>query len=240
MGCDVHDAWIEQLSDYLDDELSSGEREAVEQHLLGCADCRAVLNDLKSVVARAHAVTPRAPQADLWGGIAQRMARGTGLGVRSQPRPVPLRLTFTLPQLAAAAALLVAVSAGLAWQLGQRAAEGPVADSAVAVADGPYASIDAAPERDTAIVPVVLADAQFDAAVADLEKAVNQGRGRLDASTVATVRHNLQIIDQAIAQAREALESDPANSYLNGHLVDARRRKLDLLRRAAELTSETN
>ena len=61
------------------------------------------------------------------------------------------------------------------------------------------------------------------------------GRGQLDASTIAIVEHNLQIIDQAISQAREALVGDPANSYLSSHLVEARRRKLDLLRRATAL-----
>src|SRR5262249_38996189 len=87
---------------------------------------------------------------------------------------------------------------------------------------------------DTA-VPVSFADAQYDAAVSDLEKALKQGRGRLDKGTIDIVEHNLQIIDQAIAQARDALAADPANTYLSGHLVEARRRKLDLLRRAAAL-----
>ena len=82
------------------------------------------------------------------------------------------------------------------------------------------------------------ADAQYDAAVADLQKALENGRGQLDASTIAVVEHNLQIIDQAINQAREALVADPANSYLSSHLVEARRRKLDLLRRATALTNE--
>jgi hypothetical protein len=85
-----------------------------------------------------------------------------------------------------------------------------------------------------------MADAQYDAAVSDLEKALKAGRGRLDASTIAIVEHNLQIIDQAINQAREALASDPANSYLSSHLVEARRRKLDLLRRATALATETD
>ena len=80
-----------------------------------------------------------------------------------------------------------------------------------------------------------LADAQYDAAVADLEKALKNGRGRLDKATIEIVEHNLQIIDQAIAQARDALAVDPANAYLSGHLVETRRRKLDLLRRAAAL-----
>ena len=87
---------------------------------------------------------------------------------------------------------------------------------------------------------VSMADAQYDAAVADLEKALNAGRGRLDASTIAIVEHNLQIIDQAINQAREALVGDPANSYLSSHLVETRRRKLDLLRRATALATETD
>ena len=56
-----------------------------------------------------------------------------------------------------------------------------------------------------ACVPVGMADAQYDAAVADLEKALKDGRGHLDASTIAIVEHNLQIIDHAIDQARQAL-----------------------------------
>ena len=80
------------------------------------------------------------------------------------------------------------------------------------------------------------ADAQYDAAVTDLESAVKKGRGRLDANTIAIVEHNLQIIDQAIDQARQALAADPANAYLSSHLFEARRRKLDLLRRAAALS----
>ena len=95
---------------------------------------------------------------------------------------------------------------------------------------------DAGAESGVAIVGVNLADDQYDAAVADLERALKQGRGKLDKATIAVVEQNLQTIDQAIAQAREALASDPANAYLSGHLVEARRRKLDLLRRATALT----
>jgi hypothetical protein len=97
----------------------------------------------------------------------------------------------------------------------------------------------AVPADDVQVATVGFADPQYDAAVADLEKAVKQGRGRLDENTIAIVEHNLQIIDQAIEQARQALAADPANNYLSSHLFEARRRKLDLLRRAAAL-SESN
>ncbi|MBI3493544.1 MAG: zf-HC2 domain-containing protein [Acidobacteria bacterium] len=248
----MHEEWTNQLSDYLDDELTDAEREAVEPHLRGCEDCRAVLNDLKRVVARAQAIPPRPPQTDLWGGIAARIETARDLGVDHRPRPVPFprRVTLTMSQLAAAAAVLMAVSAGLAWQIAGGFADSSRGLTATVASrdsrpheaspDASAVAVSSGSERDASIVPVAFADAQYDAAVADLEKALKQGRGRLDASTIAIVEHNLQIIDQAIAQAREALAADPANSYLSGHLVEARRRKLDLLRRAAALTSDTN
>ena len=144
-------------------------------------------------------------------------------------------------------ALLIAVSGGVAWQFAARMG-GQVRDVRSAELqvrpDSPAASgvgVEGTGAADFARVEhVSMADAQYDAAVADLEKALKAGRGSLDASTVAIVEHNLQIIDQAINQAREALAGDPANSYLSGHLVEARRRKLDLLRRATALASETD
>jgi hypothetical protein len=47
----------------------------------------------------------------------------------------------------------------------------------------------------------------------------------------------LKAIDAAINEARVALNNDPANPFLNSHLADARRRKLDLLRQVTTLAS---
>ena len=264
----VHQEWTDQLSDYLDGELDAGDRDAVEAHLLGCVECAAVLNDLKGVVARAASIEPRPPQADLWSGIASRLEAGDAAAGRVMPfaRRDPKRFAFTLTQLAAAAALLIAVSGGAAWQLAIRSPEGlrhtmqdvaqgfspgsPGADVTPGFSPGRLgadvaqgfspATIGTGAADFARVETVSMADAQYDAAVADLEKALKAGRGQLDASTIAIVEHNLQIIDQAINQAREALAGDPANSYLSSHLVEARRRKLDLLRRATALATETN
>jgi tetratricopeptide (TPR) repeat protein len=143
------------------------------------------------------------------------------------------------------------VSGGIAWTVAERLRSEtslPVGTPSASVAQ-PSRAADAAgtaPATGTGaadfarVETVSMADAQYDAAVSDLEKALKAGRDRLDASTIAIVEHNLQIIDQAINQAREALASDPANSYLSSHLVEARRRKLDLLRRATALATETD
>ena len=246
----VHEEWTNRLSEYLDGELPVDERKAVEAHLTGCASCAAVLNDLKRVVARASAVPSHPPQADLWAGIADRIERGASAPVMPFAARQARRVVFTLPQLAAAAALLIAVSGGMAWQVASRAGrseglryETAATDDSPSNVAQPFRAADA-PATGAAdfarVETVSMADAQYDAAVSDLEKALKAGRGRLDASTIAIVEHNLQIIDQAINQAREALASDPANSYLSSHLVEARRRKLDLLRRATALATETD
>jgi anti-sigma factor RsiW len=248
----VHEEWTDKLSDYLDGELTDEEQRAVDAHVRGCAECADVLNDLKRVIAQAQGVAarPRPPAADLWAGIAARVERerpsADGGRVAAFVPRAPRRVTLTLPQLAAAAALVAAVSGGIVWTYVERSTGTSRADgatnaggTAIATTLEPEPSGErsaASPDATERVVPVGMADAQFDAAVSDLEKALKQGRGRLDAATISIVEHNLQIIDQAIDQAREALSADPANTYLSGHLVEARRRKLDLLRRAAALS----
>ena len=258
----VHEEWTDQLSDYLDGELSADDRGKVEAHLVGCAACAEVLNDLKRVVARAASVEARPPHAGLWAGIADRLEAGRPAAASGRvmafaqgaARRDARRFAFTLPQLAAAAAVLMAVSGGIAWEVAVRSPDGlrytasapqtasgrNVAQDGREVAQGFSPAIGTGAGDFTRVETISMADAQYDAAVDDLEKALKAGRGRLDASTIAIVEHNLQIIDQAINQAREALVTDPANSYLSSHLVEARRRKLDLLRRATALATETD
>ena len=227
----MHEEWTDKLSEYLDDELSPRERQAVESHLRGCAECAAVLDDLTRVVERAQRLDRRPPRADLWDGIAARIeTRGAA----------PRRVSFTLPQALAASIVIALISGALAVTvLAPAPLPAPSLGPFVAAPPPPAAPQTAAPATqpdDIQVATVSFADAQYDAAVADLENAVKKGRGRLDANTIAIVEHNLQIIDQAIDQARQALAADPANAYLSSHLFEARRRKLDLLRRAAALS----
>ena len=69
------DQWTDRLSEYLDKEHSPDEQAQVEAHLTGCRECRAVLDELRAVVARAAVLPPSAPAADLWPGIAARLER---------------------------------------------------------------------------------------------------------------------------------------------------------------------
>ena len=224
----MHAEWTDKFSDYLDDELAPGERAAVDAHVAGCADCARTLDELGRVIEQARSLRPRPPAADLWQRVADRLAaNGQTTGARRR------LVSFTMPQLAAAAVLIAALSGAVAFVGGRFAAVRDPHQQTV-VHSSPAADQQAPTGGD--IVTVGFADAQYDAAVADLEHALKNGRGKLDQSTIAALEHSLQTIDHAIDQARQALAADPANTYLSGYLVETRRRKLDLLRRAMALT----
>src|SRR5947209_309576 len=147
----MSDTWTNRLSEYLDGDLPEKELAGLEAHLPGCADCRATLQQLRRVVARAQALDDRPPTADLWPAIA----RHVGV-VSLDARRARRRLSFTVPQLAAAAVALALLSAGSAWLLGRR----PTATKAAQSATTPRLTNVATYE----------ADSRYAAAVASLER----------------------------------------------------------------------
>jgi hypothetical protein len=216
------DPFIDQLSEYLDGELSAPERAAVDAHLARCAGCRATLEELRAVVLEAASLDDGPPSRDLWAGVAARLAPGGQLRGIVSPfrRAISSRLSFTLPQLAAAGLTLMVLSGGLVWMARSGDPRADFAPISAQAPDGP------------AISPANFADPRYDEAIADLERTLETGRTKLDAETVRVVEENLAAIDGAIDQCRRALVTDPGNVYLTTHLADARQRKLTLLRRA--------
>jgi anti-sigma-K factor RskA len=75
--------------------------------------------------------------------------------------------------------------------------------------------------------------ADYDAAARELSGILAAERERLRPETVVLVERNLAIIDAALADARTALERDPANPELRRLLAAAYRQKVELLRWAA-------
>jgi len=235
MTMQEHTEWTDKLSDYLDAELSDQEQRAVAAHVAECAECARTLDQLRTVAEHARRLTPIEPSADLWSGIAGRIAADGA-------RPVAgtfgarRRFSFTWPELVAASVLLVLISGWAALRL-------------TTSHEGRSASIEARPEDNRrtggqpnapGVVPASFDDTEYDAAVADLQQALKDGRGQLDPATVQVVEQNLAIIDQAVEDARRALAEDPSNADLSGYLLDTRRRKLDLLRHAAALAEDMN
>ncbi len=222
----ISDPWTAKLSDYVDGDLSEAERAALERHLVACPACTSALAGLIRVAELARALPDRLPGTDLWAGIAGRIAEIPPRSIDA--RRLGRRWTFTLPELAAAAVAIALASGGAAW-LAARSADG---ERPVVTQPTPAASPAVTP-----VTQVSLGEARYDAAVADLQQVLENGRGTLDTATVRVIEKNLAVIDRAITDARRALAADPGNAYLNAHLAQTMRRKIDLLRQAATIVA---
>jgi anti-sigma factor RsiW len=211
MTCDQFDR---QLDAYLDRTLDAERRREMDDHLEGCAACRAALAETRLVLSEAAGL-PKSitPPRSLWPDISGRLApRG---GVRP-PRSIAWRRWAPL---AAAAVLLVTVTALVTFRLARPGAPGSVPATST--------------QRQ---VVGFAADREYVLAAEDLERVLAEGRDKLSPATVAVIQRNLALIDAAIAEARAALEADPANADLRALLWGAHRQKLDLLDRATRLT----
>lgn len=101
-------------------------------------------------------------------------------------------------------------------------------------------SIARGPATSLASYPVTGSDearVTYDDEIARLHGVLDARRDQLDPATVATVEHNLHIIDDAIAQARAALVKDPHSRLLNEQLDRTLAKKTQLLRAATLLPS---
>jgi anti-sigma factor RsiW len=218
------DKWTDRLSEYLDGELTSAETESLEDHLMTCAECGRTLQQLRAVVTRAGNVIDREPSGDLWSGIAARIAvaepETDTIVATSRGRR---RVSFSIPQLAAASIVLMLTSAGTMYLLTQRnETNAPISVSAPAPVPAGAASIHAVTRN-------------YDSAVHELETVLERNRDQLDTATVRVLQQNLAIIDRAITEARAALGQEPANQYLSRYLDEAMQKKVQLLRRATSV-----
>jgi hypothetical protein len=222
----MNDQWTNRLSDYLDGELDSVERGALEAHLATCGECYATLSELRGVVAHAKTLEDTEPANDLWPAIRAGLTPGRRPGVSRDTTPVRRRFSFNVPQLLAASIALVLLSSGGVW----------MALRSNDVTPQPTADTRGAPPRG---INAARWKVQSDMAIAELQDALTANETKLDTATVRIVRENLMVIDRAIAQAQHALRRDPGNTYLNLHLANTMRQKIELLRRANALASES-
>lgn len=223
-----HPDWP-SLNDYADGTLSSARRDDIANHVTACDTCRADLARLERVRVATNAA-PRAvePPAHAWDGIRSAIEARK---VATLPVPAAAR-RGSRAWMAAAAVALIAASSAITTVIVRR---GAPAGSAVA----------ARPVEPTAARLVSLPDDLAAAergyldTVGELQATLDAARTTLAPETVAAVERSLRVIDDAIAEAREALLGDPANMTVRDLLRKGYEQKVDLLRRATARLLET-
>lgn len=178
-----------------------------------------------AAVARLRAAVQRLPEEveperDLWPDIRARIDQGR---IQALPGASGAPVARALPwyaqprRLAAAAVLLVSLTASATyWMTSTTPSVDTGADSTMALAS--FAS--------------------YERSAAELSATLDARRAKLDPATLAVLERTLRTIDGAIAEAREALATDPTNTAVQAFVATAYRQKIDFLRRANDVAAE--
>lgn len=210
------------LSDFLDDALDASERTRADAHLGTCNACASRLELMRSVVTQATTL-PRSVDVppDEWQRIRARIGAREWRGAGTMP------WWTRRSALLAAALALVMVSSGVTALLLRP--EPPVTTQA------PPPVVKGVP----ATARVAAIEDEYAATAQQLERELAARKHALAPETIAAVERSLRTIDAAIAEAREALARDPGSETLERLLVAGHGQKIELLRRATRLATQS-
>ncbi len=231
----------ELLHDHIDGRLDPAQERRVADHLATCAQCRDDVQALRDLVSRAAGLAPSVPvPEELWSDV-----RATIGGRQVRPIGPPSVGRWSPRLLVAAATALVVVSSGTTAYLMRDSSPRPGLDPGPGVVQRPTPDVVASQHAGAPAVSRALpaswqaTEAGYLESVASLRAQLDAQRDALDPATVAAVERSLATIDSAIAEARDALLRDPANAAVSDLLASNYRQKVELLRRATQLTSST-
>jgi hypothetical protein len=217
-----------RLGEYVDRGLDPQDEREVRDHVASCAACRGVVQDLERLRATARGLGPLAPPDHLWMQIAGRIrledarpAAETG----TRPRP-----SF-VPWLGLAAALvLITIGVYVVTSLSSQ-----VSPPAVEIAAGNPAVADPV---ETAVAELQKAATHYENAMLELDRLAQANEGAIEPSLAKLLRDQLDMADRAIAESRQAMQSDPTSQPARESLFEAFRRKVGVLQATVSLMNE--
>jgi anti-sigma factor RsiW len=220
------DLQADVLVDLVDGRLEPAAQRDVERHLEACAECRALVTDLRSIRAAAFMLDRREPPMPVWTRLQSAVA--------AEPPPRARVLLLPTKQnwpvwLGAAAVLMLATMIGLLPLMNRNASTTPATSAAPAVNQ---------PTMDSITAEFEAAEKHYQKAIDDLQTIANKDTGELDPQVAAVLQKNLTVIDQAISESRAALQAQPSSANAQEGLFDALRSKVALLQQTVELINE--
>ena len=224
------------LDAQLEGALGRAEEESLDSHLASCPECQALVSDARRLQAELRLIGVEGPSPRAWDRLSARLEadpefqRASAAAVDAAPRSARIDWRWV----ALAATLLVVIAGSL---LALRRSLTPPPPQAPAVATAPAES------GSDAIVNSIeneleLAAKHYENAITGLERVASESDSPIDPAVMATVKENLDIIDQAIDDSRQALRTDPQSQLAQESLFDAFRRKVTLLQDTISLMNE--
>jgi hypothetical protein len=230
MSCQDYSA---ALAEFVDGALDPARQRELERHVEGCAACRALLADLKSIQAAAFTLDRIELPPHILPALKARIAEEPLPAERGRLLAFPHSRAAWAAWMAAAAALLVITTAGL-FSLMRPVTPGSEATGSSQTAAAAAGADDVA----SVLAEVQAATEDFEKAIQKLEQLARSDTGALDPQVAAVFQKNLSVADQAIDESRAALQTQPGSASAQESLFDAMRSKVALLQQTVELINE--
>ena len=204
-----------RIDAYVEGLLDARERAHVDAHLAGCDRCRDEVAAMRSLLSAMRAL-PRdiAPDIDLRPGIRAALREREQAEQRrrwSRSLRVPL---------AAAAVLLVAVTAGV---------------TSLLLADRESVRLTAEEASGVQLASFDVRRADYVRTADELALLLDRHRGQLSPETIALVEESLATIDRALREADAALAADPGSPVVRELILATHEHKVEVLRWANQL-----
>jgi hypothetical protein len=225
MYCHQYRDAIQELAD---GTLGPVRRAELQTHLDQCDACTALASDLRKIREAAAGLDHPAPPAHVWMQIAGRLRQEGRVSA-----PPSQRNHYALLALAAALVLSVGTSVWLLFS--DRGTATQLQRSGSTQASGNATANDAV---QSITDDLKVAEEHYQSAISKLEQAAKSNDGSIDPQTAAILEKNLTVIDQAIAESRTALKTEPQSQPARDSLFDALRRKVTLLQDTIALMNE--
>ena len=227
--------YSEAIAEFVDGSLDPAAQRDLERHVEGCAACRALVADLKSIQAAAFTLDRVELPPHILPALRARIASEPLPSSRGRLLSFPVSRGARIAWLAAAAALLVITTAGIMSLTRPDAAHSADQLATTGTSNGAVDPNDAVASVQAELQ---LATEHYEKAIQQLEQIAKTENGALDPQVAAVFQRNLQVIDQAIGESRAALQTQPASADVQESLFDAMRSKVALLQQTVELINE--
>jgi anti-sigma factor RsiW len=211
------------LGDYVDRNVTADTAAAVEAHLAGCASCRALLADFRTLQGVASSLERRNPPPHVWTNVAAALVEEQA----RHPWWNPFAGPFIGWRPLLASGIILALVSGATWFSWREAAT--VQSTRVA---------ETTTVTEVALHPNLEAAQVLRSEIVQLEGIVNAGAEVLPGETKAAYQVSDAVIEQAIGQSRAALATEPSNDLAQQSLFEALRSKLALLQDMVALINE--
>jgi hypothetical protein len=201
----------QKISDYVDHELNSTEKQYLEKHLDDCSECQKLYEDFKKIKADAKGLAKFLPSGQTWFKIASGIKEKQNEVIRPT-RVRQRRYDFSLNSFGwvVSAALLLVIFVG-------------------AVIIVPRLTAPATGSQAYVVSKLEEAEHYYQKAIDALWEAVSVQEDSFDPQLFAVFQKNLNIIDESITACKDAVLSRPNSLDSRNFLLAAYKEKRSLL-----------